>query len=330
MAPTEEDTKKDEAPEDPPIVVELKKVDDEYLKLQKEFEAEKEELLRKFKAQQKPLLEQRSTVLRRTRTEGAEDSSTGTPALKGFWCQALKNHPAFEDEIEGYDEPVLEYLRDIEALDLDEKDSKKGFRLRFHFAENPYFTNSVLSKEYLVGDTNPWNEEMDLTEIRGCTIDWKEGKDVTVEKVKKEKGGSKKKKGSAKASVEPRPSFFREMFRTLKEGQPLPEDCDPHEIAMAMDADEDCDEEDMVDFLMENDYEIGQALREQIIPFAVRWYTGEAAPEDDDYDEDEESEDEDDDDDEEDEDDDEDDAPKGKAGKKKAAGKQKQEECKQQ
>eukprot|EP00913_Durusdinium_trenchii_P023773 g22327.t1 len=28
------------------------------------------------------------------------------PALKGFWVQALLNHPGFEDEIESYDIPV--------------------------------------------------------------------------------------------------------------------------------------------------------------------------------------------------------------------------------
>lgn len=53
-----------------------------------------------------------------------------------------------------------------------------------------------------------------------------------------------------------------------------------------------------MDQWMGDDYEAGQALKNHIIPFAVRWYTGEAAPDMDDDDEDEESEDEDEDDDE--------------------------------
>lgn len=101
--------------------------------------------------------------------------------------------------------------------------------------------------------------------------------------------------------------------------------------------DEDDDEEGIVEMLMDNDHEIGMAMRDQIIPFAVRWYTGEAASDDEDDDEDDESE-EDDDDDDDDDDDSEDEAPRGrKAAPKKKGGKDAkpdaqppQEECKQQ
>merc|ERR1719282_1932529 len=59
--------------------------------------------------------------------------------------------------------------------------------------------------------------------------------------------------------------------------------------------DEEDDEEDdeLVKYLMDGDHDIGMAMRDNIIPFAVRWYTGEAAPEDDDDDDDEDSEEED-------------------------------------
>merc|ERR1719329_1908400 len=53
--------------------------------------------------------------------------------------------------------------------------------------------------------------------------------------------------------------------------------------------DEDIDVELMEQF-MENDREMSHALTTNIVPYAVRWYTGEAAPEDDDDDEESEEE----------------------------------------
>merc|ERR1711972_1203086 len=110
-----------------------------------------------------------------------------------------------------------------------------------------------------------------------------------------------------------RPSIFRSFFRELQEGMPAPEGIDDELMLQGEDIDpEDLEGEGLVEYLMENDYEAGSALRDSIIPFAVRWYTGECCDEDeDDDDEDDESE-EDDDEDDEDSDDDEEPAPKGK------------------
>merc|ERR1712217_704802 len=140
------------------------------------------------------------------------------------------------------------------------------------------------------------------------------------------------------------------MFRTMNKEGPMPEDIDISEVAMACGEDEDdLDEEECMKMIMEQDLGIGQGIKEEVIPWAVRWYTGEAAPErDDDDDEDEESEL----DDSDEEESSEDEKPKGKKGGNKAspkggakkspqtgpkkspklgaAGDPKQEECKQQ
>jgi nucleosome assembly protein 1-like 1 len=44
------------------------------------------------------------------------------------------------------DEPVLELLQDI-TVTFSES-APMGFTLHFHFKENDYFTNTVLTKEY--------------------------------------------------------------------------------------------------------------------------------------------------------------------------------------
>jgi nucleosome assembly protein 1-like 1 len=54
----------------------------------------------------------------------------------GFVAQTI-----FED-----DEEALSFLRDIRYSELEGED--EGFTLTFHFAENPYFSNTTLSKTY--------------------------------------------------------------------------------------------------------------------------------------------------------------------------------------
>merc|ERR1711865_351482 len=157
---------------------------------------------------------------------------------------------------------------------------------------------------------------------------------VTVEVVTKKVKGGGAKKAKAKAKEEPRASFFRNLFRSLKVGDEAPADF----LAMLEGMEEEPDADDMegiVKFALANMHEIGHSIAEEIIPYAVRFYTGEAGDADsDDDDEDSESEDDDD----EDEDDDSEDEPQPKASAKKKGGKaaapgdggKKEEECKQQ
>jgi len=325
--------------EDPPIVKELKQIDDEYLKIEKEYEKAVQELQKKFTEKQQPFLDQRAAILKdKEKAENDTDKDKGTPALMGFWKKSLQNLPATEDQIEEWDEDVLDYCSDVTKSHLDEADFNKGFKLTFHFAENPFFENRELWKEYHLDEPSPYTGDVDVKEIKVSEIEWKAGKNVTVEIVSKKVkgGGAKKAKQKGKEKEEPRDSFFRNFFRHLKEGMAVPDDVNLEDAQQMMDDDDDDDQ--MMSLLMENDYEIGCCVRDQLIPFAVRWYTGEACPEDDDddFDEDEE-EDDDDDDEEESEDDDDDEQPpprkgnkkKGGSGGGKAAGKGK-EECKQQ
>jgi nucleosome assembly protein 1-like 1 len=276
-----EKLEKDAEDVDPPAVKDMKALDDQYLEIEREFEKEVRALRQKFAERQKPLLEQRSKIL-----QGEDgDRKTGTPVVKGFWLEALGNHPAFDGCIEEWDAPVLEYLQDVTKVDLDPDDSSKGFKIRFQFAPNPYFEEAVLSKEYHTKEKSPYTGEVATSEIVASAITWKDGKDVTVEMVKKKVkgGGAKKEKQKGKAAKEePRNSFFRIFFKTLKEDGPIPDDIDFE--GMGLDDDE-ADEEAMMEMIMDNDHDMGIAIRDNIIPYAVRWYTGEAAPEMDDDDE---------------------------------------------
>jgi len=293
-------------------------------KIQKEYEVKQAEFLT-----------ERNTILLDGSGVAEEERGSGTPAIKGFWLQALRAHPACYSEIEEWDAPVLEYLSDISKSYIDDDDLEKGFKLTFKFKENPFFTNDVLWKEYYVEEKSPYAKTLEYKETKVSEIDWNAGKNVTVEIVKnKKKGGGAKKKAQKKEKEEPRDSFFRSFFRNLKCDGEIPDDINTAE-ARDLCEDEDSNEQ-MMALLMENDYEIGSAIADQIIPFGVRWYTGEASPDDmdDDDDSDDDDDDDDDDEDDDDDDDDEDEAPKASAKKRPGRGGKpeggKQEECKQQ
>merc|ERR1712146_244562 len=77
-------------------------------------------------------------------------------------------------------------------------------------------------------------------------------------------------------------SFFRMMFRSLSVEDDLPEDLE-NMLQEVLD-DDGADAEQYLEIMSD----IMIMFSEQIIPFAIRWYTNEADPDDDDDDEDEE------------------------------------------
>jgi nucleosome assembly protein 1-like 1 len=202
--------------------------------------------------------------------------------------------------VEEHDEPLLDALEDIRVEYF--ADRGAGWKLSFHFADNAYFTNTVLTKTYHSETPCDWDTAIEYVKVESDAIDWKAGMNVTVELQKPKK---KKSKGAAKPVEVPRASFFRTFFRNLGAGFDEPTDVEDEE-------DSDDDEERGMEQLLDADVEIAEALRDTILPHAVRFYTHEAGN---DEDEDEDDEDED-----EDEDDSEEEAPaKKSAAKKKGA-----------
>ena len=125
---------------------------------------------------------------------GYTDTTVGIPK---FWFHVLRN--ANEECLMGmiapYDEHILESLTNI-TVSLNEPENT-GFILTFHFADNEYFSNNILTKEYFLraGHDKDCPLEYDGPEIfksKGCKIDWKEGKDVTAKTIKVKTGKSGK------------------------------------------------------------------------------------------------------------------------------------------
>ncbi|XP_075234179.1 nucleosome assembly protein 1 [Lycorma delicatula] len=215
-----------------------------------------------------------------------DESQKDVRGVPDFWLTIFKNVGMLSDMVEAHDEPILKHLVDIKVLLLK---SPMGFVLEFHFSPNEYFSNSVLTKEYemkCVPDENdPFSfEGPEIYKCKGCVIDWKKGKNVTVKTVKKRQ--KHKSRGSMRTIMK---TIQNDSFFNFFTPPCMPEDPDAE-------IDEDTQS------LLTTDFEIGHYIRERIIQRAVLYYTGEALEDEDDYEEEGEEDEEDDDEEEEDED----------------------------
>lgn len=313
----------------------LQSIQGEHDELEEQFQKEKAELEAKYAKLYEPLYVKRADLVKGTTDvehpeveevpeagDAAEAAAAGDdePGVPEFWLRAMKNHQLLTEQITERDEGPLKHLLDIKT-DKDLEEGEKGFRLHFYFSENPYFTNSSLTKTYYMVD----EEDPILERAEGSEIHWNAGKNTTVKVMKKKpRKGSRNTKPITK--TEQCESFFNFFSPPTVPGE---------------DEEIDDDEAERLQEVMEADYEIGAILRERIVPRAVAWYTGEAI-EDDDEEDDEDDEGDEDDDEEDDEDDDDEDAeeeaPITKAGKGKGSKSNKNQaadgeqppECKQQ
>ena len=178
-----------------------------------------------------------------------------TPGLPGFWLRAMKNCGTIRDNITERDEVVLKHLVDITTQTLAEEEGV-GFRLRFHFAPNDFFTNEVLTKVYFMTDV----EYLLVERAEGTQIDWKEGRNLTVRTVRKKQRNKSSNDTRVVVKSEPCESFFNFFSPpTLRESD--------HDDEFAQREDE-----------LDADQEVGQCFHDDIVPHAVGWFTGEEIP----------------------------------------------------
>ncbi|KAI0840194.1 nucleosome assembly protein [Hypoxylon sp. FL0890] len=323
----------------PPVVrrrvAGLKGIQKDHSKLEAEFQEEVLQLEKKYFAKFTPLYEKRAAIVngkaepsdeevkageedaekdeaegeKAEKTDKATSESTeNVGGIPEFWLSAMKNQISLAEMITDRDEGALRYLTDIRMEYLD----KPGFRLIFEFAENEYFTNKTITKTYYYQNESGYGGDFIYDHAEGDKINWKEGQDLTVRvESKKQRNKTTKQTRIVKKTV-PTDSFFN-FFSPPK----APTDDDD-------DAASDIEER------LELDYQLGEDIKEKLIPRAIDWFTGEALAfeEIDDLDEDQFDEDDDDEDDDlsEDRDDDEEESDDDDDG---AKPKQEAQECKQ-
>ncbi|KAK3103633.1 hypothetical protein FSP39_020645 [Pinctada imbricata] len=90
--------------------------------------------------------------------------------IKNFWVTAFSNHPQLYNVLTDEDEECLQYLSEVEVEEFE--DIKSGYRINFNFTDNPYFSDSVISKVFHLASTGvptctstpvQWKDNMNLT-----------------------------------------------------------------------------------------------------------------------------------------------------------------------
>ncbi|KAK0635486.1 nucleosome assembly protein [Bombardia bombarda] len=268
----------------PPVVKRrvagLKGIQKEHSKLEAEFQEEVLQLEKKYFAKFTPLYELRSKIVNGANEpteeqiqageedeeededdEGAavKEEKAAEPAkpvngIPEFWLSAMKNQMSLAEMITDRDEEALKQLTDIRMEYLD----KPGFRLIFEFAENEFFTNKTITKTYFYQNESGYGGDFIYDHAEGDAIDWKAGNDLTVRvEQKKQRNKTTKQTRIVKKTV-PTESFFN-FFSPPK--APTEDDDDA-----ASDIEE----------RLELDYQLGEDIKEKLIPRAVDWFTGEA------------------------------------------------------
>jgi nucleosome assembly protein 1-like 1 len=102
----------------------------------------------------------------------------GKTGIPDFWFKAIKNNQMIFELVKEKDEDILKHLKHIDSEKTDKP--SKSLQVNFHFNENEYFSNNVISLKVVY---KPDSDEVLKTE--GTVITWKDGKDVTKKKVKK-------------------------------------------------------------------------------------------------------------------------------------------------
>ncbi|KAI4247070.1 MAG: hypothetical protein L6R40_001735 [Gallowayella cf. fulva] len=256
----------------------LKGVQKDHSKLEVQFQEEVLELEKKYFAKFSPLYEKRAKIVNGL-TEPTEDevkagesadgedeepakadspedekANANVTGIPEFWLSAMKNQVSLAELITDRDEAALKLLTDIRMEYLE----KPGFRLIFEFAENEFFTNQVITKTYYYQEESGYGGDFIYDHAEGDKINWRTDKDLTVRvESKKQRNKNTKQTRVVKKTV-PTESFFN-FFDPPK----------------APNADDDEGASD-VEERLELDYQLGEDIKEKLIPRAIDWFTGEA------------------------------------------------------
>lgn len=105
----------------------------------------------KYNKMRKPYYEKRNELIQK---------------IPNFWVTAFVNHPQISAVLDEEEEECLHHLTKVEVEEFE--DIKSGYKIKFTFSENPFFSNTVLVKEFhLATSGDPASQS---TEIQ-----WKEG-----------------------------------------------------------------------------------------------------------------------------------------------------------
>lgn len=274
----------------------LKGVQRDHSKLEAEFQEEVLQLEKKYFEKFTPLYQKRAAIVNGTaeptedeikageedeededkdeeeaavKPEETTDAITGIPE---FWLSAMKNQISLAEMITDRDEAALKHLTDVRMEYLD----KPGFRLIFEFAENDFFTNTTITKTYFYQNESGYGGDFIYDHAEGDKIDWKAGKDLTVRIESKKQRNKSKLISNIYYNRETNSAIDTKQTRVVKKTVPTESFFNFFSPPKAPTDEDDDDAASDIEERLELDYQLGEDIKEKLIPRAVDWFTGEA------------------------------------------------------
>jgi len=170
--------------------------------------------------------------------------------VSDFWGRVLIGNKSVARSITEKDRPILNYLQDIK---LELHADGFGFTLNFDWEVNHYFDHTTLTKSFFMSRPNV------IEKCVGTEITWKQGCDPTHVKKTKKKN---KKKVTVHEKI---PSFF-DIFQTLNFNK--------EEEAEKEAKEDDSEDGDDTAQKMDEDMDLGNEIKDNIIPLALEIYLG--------------------------------------------------------
>ena len=279
----------------------LKGVQKEHSRIEAEFQEEVLQLEKKYFAKFTPLYEKRAKIVNgateptedevkageaddeekeetvkpesEEKKEGPQESAENLTGIPEFWLSAMKNQVSLAEMITDRDEAALKSLIDVRMEYLD----RPGFRLIFEFAENEFFSNKTVSKTYFYQEESGYGGDFIYDHAEGDKIEWKGGRDLTV------RIESKKQRNKSKSSLDAlamhcilmQCHLDTKQTRVVKKTVPTESFFNFFSPPKAP-GDDDDDAASDIEERLELDYQLGEDIKEKLIPRAIDWFTGEA------------------------------------------------------
>lgn len=288
----------------------LKGVQVKQNELHNQYKRECLELEKKYLELTKPLYARRRALIHATAEPTAEELEAGAAqsakddadenplavplstiaaAVPEFWLTALRNHVGLSALITDRDAAALKHLTDLRIEYLPSSEPKPGFKLIFEFSSNEYLENDVLEKIYVYREEVGYSGDFVYDRAIGTDIKWKDEKDLTKEfEIKKQRNKNTNRTRLVR-KAHPTESFFNFFSPPVA---PSEEAIEAGEIGE--------EELDDLEEKLEIDYQIGEDIKEKIIPRAIDYFTGKAieydmlSEDEDDYDDEDDDDDDDD------------------------------------
>ena len=177
-----------------------------------------------------------------------------------FWWKAIKNNQMIYEIVKEKDEAILAHIRhiDSEKAERNESDpnSRKTLTVNFHFNDNEFFSEKLLSLKILY---RPDTED-EVEKIEGTPISWAdETKDPTKKKIKKKQ--KHKKTNETRTIVK---TVEAESFFNVFNNRTAPDE------SADLDEEEENELRDKIDQAMN----LAEDIHDVLIPDALEYYLG--------------------------------------------------------